>query len=328
LQPLVSDLKDRQGGLGFDRLDYLVISGDLTNHGTPGEFERAREFISGLMEQFGLSAARLVIAPGNHDLCWEPPVYSWQSKRKINLSRLKPDSYVTQGDGYLVRDDAVYHQRFENFGRFYHQLTQLPFSSKPEAQFRSLLFAEARLQFLELNSAWEIDEYFPVRSSIHPSALATAVLKAEEQLKNARLAGHLEGNAAVLRIVVWHHPITGNEKMVDDAFVERLRQADFRLSLHGHVHEERADLIGYVHPRRLHVVGAGSFGAPVRPESTPRLYNLIEVARDLQLLKIHTRALRTATGAWEGWAVWPGEQPNDRRSYYEVSLPTARHVGK
>ena len=33
LQPLISDLKNRREGLGIESLDYLVISGDLTNRG-------------------------------------------------------------------------------------------------------------------------------------------------------------------------------------------------------------------------------------------------------------------------------------------------------
>ncbi|HEX9002629.1 MAG TPA: TIR domain-containing protein, partial [Blastocatellia bacterium] len=80
LQPLVRDLKDRQGGLGFERLDYLVISGDLTNRAAPEEFEQAREFISGLIERFELSAARLVIVPGNHDLSWDVEAYDWHKE--------------------------------------------------------------------------------------------------------------------------------------------------------------------------------------------------------------------------------------------------------
>lgn len=68
-----------------------------------------------------------------------------------------------------------------------------------------------------------------------------------------------------------------------------------RLGLHGHVHEDRVDLIGYVHPATsLFMAGAGSFGAPARarPELTPRLYNLLEVSRELTEVKVHTRCLR------------------------------------
>ncbi|HMY75252.1 MAG TPA: TIR domain-containing protein, partial [Blastocatellia bacterium] len=327
LQPLVSDLKDRQGGLGFNELDYLVISGDLTNRATPEEFECAREFISGLIERFELSAARVVIAPGNHDLSWDVEAYDWHKESKVTAAQLREGRFVQQGKGYLLRDDAEYPRRFENYGRFYHQLMQYPFSMKPELQFRSLLFDELRVQFLELNSAFEIDEYFPERSGIHPSALANALMKADSQIEEAKKKktkgeSRIKPDASVFRIAVWHHPITGNEKIINDAFVEQLRQADFKLCLHGHVHEERADLIRYTHPRQIHAAGAGSFGAPMRerPEATPRLYNVIEVARDHRWVRIHTRGLRKESGAWEPWAIWPGNSGSERRTFYEIEF--------
>jgi hypothetical protein len=116
--------------------------------------------------------------------------------------------------------------------------------------------------------------------------------------------------------------VTGNEKIVDDAFMQQLRQANIRLVLHGHVHEDRADLLMYTHPKKIRVAGAGSFGAPARerPESTPRLYNLLEIARDHSSIKIHTRCLRKDGGAWEGWAVWPGSKPTVKNTFYQIRL--------
>jgi hypothetical protein len=128
----------------------------------------------------------------------------------------------------------------------------------------------------------------------------------------------------VLRLAVWHHPATGNEKISNDAFLTQLQKANFTLYLHGHVHEDRADLLGYLHPtRKLYMAGAGSFGAPTsaRPESTPRLYNVIEVWRDHSKIRVHTRCLRKGGGAWEGWAVWPAPaEPTQRRTYYDIEL--------
>ena len=64
------------------------------------------------------------------------------------------------------------------------------------------------------------------------------------------------------------------------------------------------------------------FGAVAndRPESTPRLYNLLEIARDHSWVKVHTRHMRKDGGAWEGWAVWPGTGPYDKRTYYTIDL--------
>ncbi|WNG58271.1 GTP-binding protein [Archangium gephyra] len=324
LQPLMADLQDRSEGLGVERLDYLVISGDITNRASPQEFEKAREFVSRLIEQFGLTAERCILVPGNHDLDWNTEVYDWQKKRLVDKSRLVTGRYHEAGEGYLIRNETKYPERFKNFSEhFYHPLIQKPYPLAPEEQCIPFFFSESRIQFLAMNSAWEIDEYFKERSSVSDNALSRGLDRARQDIARARERGELTGDAKVLRLAVWHHPITGNEKIQADAFMKRLLQADVRVCLHGHVHEDRADLVNHLHSeRRIHVMGAGSFGAPTyeRPESVPRLFNLLEVQRDLQRLRVHTRCLRKQGGAWEGWAVWPGEKPSERRTYYEVPL--------
>jgi hypothetical protein len=293
-QPLVADLKDREGGLGFERLDYLVISGDLTNTADSREFETAFQFISELNKRFALSAQRCIIVPGNHDLSWDVEVYDWQPKRRVDLPRLQPGSYIEQGDGFLVREDARYAARFDNFRAFYHSLIQQPYPRDAREQCLAFLFEEAKIQFLTLNSAWEIDEYYRQRSGINDSALSVGLAAADEQIDKAKAERRLAQDDHMLRIAVWQHPATGNEKISHDAFLARLQQANFTLCLHGHVHEDRADLLGYLHPtRKLYIAGSGSFGAPTsaRPESTPRLYNVIEIWRDHSKIRVHTRCL-------------------------------------
>ena len=179
-----------------------------------------------------------------------------------------------------------------------------------------------RIQFIGLNSACRIDEHFPERSAIDDSALSLALHTASEQIDNAVAGKRIPDRDDVLRIAVWHHPITGNDKIVADAFVQRLQQADVRLCLHGHIHENRADLIGYTHPtRRLHAIGAGSFGAVAkdRPESTPRLYNLIEIDRDQNRLRVYTRQMSKTGGAWGPNSVWP-DGADGCRHWYDIPL--------
>lgn len=323
LQPLISDLKDRKEGFGIDSLDYLVISGDLTDRGGYEEFEQVHKFLSALVKEMKLTAERTIIVPGNHDLSWDVNVYNWEQARRVDLGKLEPGNFVKQGEGYLVRDDERYPERFAHFARFHHEFKQLEYSLKPEAQSLSLLFEKTRIQFLALNSAWMIDEYHAERSAINEKALAKGLIEADGQISEAVKAGRLEEGAEVLRIAIWHHPVTGNEKITDDDFMERLRKADFKLCLHGHIHEDRADLVGYTHrTRQLRVAGAGSFGAVARrrPPSTPRLYNLIEIPRDHRLVRVHTRCMRKESGAWEGWAVWPGDDAFVKRSFYEIRL--------
>ncbi len=324
LQPLVADLKDPDDGLGLERLDYLVISGDITNRATPEEFEQATRFVSALIQRFGVTSERCIIVPGNHDLHWGTDVYTLKKKWQLHEKELVEGRYHQEGNVYFLRDEAKYPERFRNFSQhFYHPLLQKEYPLSADQQCLPFLFREARLQFLAMNSAWEIDEYFQNRSSIDPSALSRGLDEADRQLEEARKAGRLALDAKVLRLAVWHHPITNNEKMQNDAFMGRLLQANVRACLHGHVHEDRADQVRQPHSdRRLHVIGAGSFGAPTadRPEAVPRLYNLLEVSRDLSNLRVHTRCMRKEGGAWQGWAAWKGPEKGLMQTYYDVPL--------
>ncbi|HEX3763396.1 MAG TPA: metallophosphoesterase [Kofleriaceae bacterium] len=326
LQPLCSDLEDSTEGLGRFRPDLVVVSGDLTNRATPEEFEAARQFLTQLLERLKLTTERCVVVPGNHDLSWEVRAYQWMPKRQVPV--VDPVRHVRKDDGFLVRCEAEYPDRFRNFAQYlFHPLFQRPYSLSPTEQGQCVLYEDLGLQLLALNSAWQIDEHFPDRSAIHPGSLHRLLDAADEAVRDARQAGRLREATSLIRIALWHHPITGNEKIVDDAFVDAIRRAGVRLCLHGHVHDDRADLLGYLHPTsRLHVIGAGSFGAPARerPESIPRLYNLLEIDADRRRVRVHTRSLQRTGGAWEPRCTWPGKTPDERRSFYEVDLGPSR----
>jgi len=153
LQPLVRDLQDEEGGLGFDHVDYLVVSGDLTNRASVEEFEQVYRFLSALIKRLKMTAARCIIVPGNHGLSWDHEVYEWRPKRRVNVGQLPAGSYVAQGEGFLVRDEERYDARFENFAKFYHSLTQEPYPLKAGSQCLPFLFEETGIQFLAMNSA-------------------------------------------------------------------------------------------------------------------------------------------------------------------------------
>ncbi len=323
LQPLVADLKDDEEGPGINRLDYLIVSGDLTKSAEPDEYEKALQFISKLIQQFKITKQECIIVPGNHDLSWNADVYKTETKRNIDITKLDDGDYKQEGDVYLVQNKKQYPKRFENFSKYFF----LPFMGKEyplefENQCLTYLYEETRIQFITLNSSWEIDEFYPNRSGIHPSALARGLANADDEQRKSVDAGRLDKNDFILRIGVLHHPVTGNEKIQNDAFLEQLRKAGVRICMHGHVHENCADLIYYPHPRKIHATGAGSFGVPSnnRPESTPRSYNLLEITPDYSSIKVHTRCLKKDTGAWTGLAIWKGPEPNIQLTYYTIEL--------
>jgi small GTP-binding protein len=316
--PLIRDLKV----LGIEQLNYIVISGDITNRATEKEFETAYLFLSEIISRFNLSAERCFIVPGNHDFSWEVEVYNWKPERKVTAKEATDKGYVKQGEGYLICDNAKYPERFKNFARFYKQFTQGDYALKPESQSLSSLFEDTRIQFLMLNSAWEIDEFNKNRSSINYNALQYGLDEAARKIDEAKATNRLANDAEVLRLAILHHPVTGNEKIINDAFLEHLRQEKVALCLHGHIHEDRADLISHTYKQKVYAIGAGSFGAIAdhRPPSTPNLYNLLEVQRDHSSIRVHTRHKKQKDGAWEAWYNWDDPNGSGKLPYYDIIL--------
>lgn len=319
LQWLLDDLK-QDAGLCFKELDYLVISGDFTHKGCVEGFEKAYEFVSGLTQEFGLSAERCIFVPGNHDVWDLREAYEWRETH----DGLEDGDWIKQGDVILARNAAKYPLRLKPFSDlFFHKFVQRPYPLESTAQGMAIPFWETGIQFVTLNSCWQIDRFHRKRAGVHVEAVANAIKQAQKQENDARKTGQLAAGKQLLRIAVWHHAIAGPEQMRETEFLGNLQKNGVRLALHGDVHELHRELIGYWHEKKLHVAGSGSFGARAedRPESTPRFYNVLEIARDLKSVRVHTREQRKPDGKWDGWHEWPNPAGGQGRlPYYDITF--------
>jgi small GTP-binding protein len=307
---------DLQTGLGIGALDYLVVSGDFTNRGSAEGLEKAYEFVSELAEKFSLSAERCVFVPGNHDVRDLREAYEWRE----NPNGLKEVEWVKQGEIILARSKN-YPQRFSAFSEeFYHKFLQKPYPLEWPLQAFTIPFWETGIQFLALNSCWQVDQFNRKRSGIHPEAVASALNAAKKQERDARYSGNLKG--PVLRIAVWHHAVSGPEMMQDVDFLGHLHNAGVRIALHGDVHESRRGQDEpWRHGKPLFIMGAGAFGAPAanRPESTPRLFNLLAIDRTLRSARIHTRQQLKPDSPWKPWNEWPRSDGQEGAvPYYDI----------
>ncbi len=319
LQWLLQDIRKGEF-LGFDTVEYLVISGDMTHKGREEGFETAREFVSSLIEELGLSAQRCIFVPGNHDVQDITNSYDWCP----SVDGLKPDKYVKQGEIYLVRNEEKYPLRLKKFSdAFFHKIVQSPYPLDSDKQGIAYLFPDTRIQFLTLNSCWQIDQFHRRDASVNTTAVAHVIAEAEKQIKDAVERGELKKNQPILRFAVWHHAVAGRWMMQDMDFISHLQNNGVKVFLHGDVHEMRREQIGYWHEKNVHVIGTGSFGslAEGRPEATPRLYNLLEIQKDLSSIRVHTRQQRQPDGAWEGWYEWPDPDGGAGRvPYFDIPL--------
>jgi 3',5'-cyclic AMP phosphodiesterase CpdA len=310
---LAEDLKE----LACERIDALVLSGDLTQRADPTELEAVRRFLLRLSTDFRLSPGRVVMVPGNHDLSWPLGKSAYAFHRRDELpSPPAEGTFIAHGTEVLeVRDEAKYARRFEPFADLYGQIKGSPYPLAYADQLDVQDFAKENLLFVGLNSAWAIDHHFPSRAGIHPEAVARALARLRQ---SPAFAGRL-------KIAVWHHPLggAGEDRIVDHGFMQQLAKAGFRLVLHGHVHRAETGLYRYAMApdgRRIDVVSAGTFGAPSRDwvPGYPLQYNLLRISREKVV--VETRRREEPNGAWQPDARWLQGAGKDPLPRYEIAL--------
>lgn len=297
--------------LDVSKLDYIVLSGDIVISSTEMEYSAALKFIKRLKDQFKTEPNSLIIVPGNHDLNWEMSKKAYCFFYNESSPSEPSENCIQAGDyGKLVRNDDHYKDRFQNFYKhFYRKL--LNNKAYPKGYYSQAVLSihpNNKILFLSLNSSWQIDFHYKNRASICPIALSEAI----EQLKDGDYTGWL-------KIAVFHHPVTGKDPM-DDAFMQQLSLHGFNICLHGHVHEASAKLYDFDKSRQIHIIGAGTFGAPSKSQmpGIPLQYNLLKFDPDVNTITVVTRKKEKPEGAWKADSRW--QDANDPKCWYTFKV--------
>lgn len=295
--------------LHVPELDYLVISGDIANNSIPDDYNAAFHLIDGIKKDFGLENRKIIIVPGNHDLNWRLSKKGYLFVYMDEAPDPLPEgAHIKSGDvGVLIRDDLEYPKRFDHFIKdFYEPVhgSQYPLNCEEQAIIHA--YPEHKLIFLALNSSWEIDHHFRKRSGINMVSLSSAL-------------STIIGNTyeEYLKFAVCHHPVNGPEMMKNVEFLEQLSVNGFKVLMHGHIHEERQRFCyRYDHNRFIHVVGAGTFGAPAKDQvpGIPLQYNLLKLDPEGKVITVETRKKEKPGGAWSADARW-GDKNNPNSRY-------------
>jgi hypothetical protein len=321
---LLQDLK-KGDNLNVPEIDHLVVSGDFTDKGSPEGFAIAREFLSRLRLELDISIQQCVFVPGNHDVHDET---SWYEGRD-RVDGVPDHDWARQGEVYLVRNNEKYGGRLASFSnQLFHKLVQKPYPDAEREQGIAYTQAETCIQFLTLNSCWQIGRFHRKQSAIHPEAVAHVIEDAENQLVTLIDRGDIESDANMLRIGVWHHALAHAEMIRDQQFVGHLKNAGVKVALCGDVHEMNCEVIHNFYRRQLNVVGVGSFGSPHDglPPSTPRHYNVLEIRCDstgkrFTTVRVHTRQQKQPDGPWEPFCDWPrADREPGRLPYFDIEL--------
>lgn len=303
---VIEDIRNGEGWTEkLETLDYIVISGDFTDKGNAFGFEKAIEFLHKIIEEFNITPEQCIIVPGNHDL------YDYKEAFEMRES----------SDGNMIKvQSTLYNQRLKSFADNFHDKFLLkPYPLDTNKQGIVIPFLETGIQFLTFNSCWQIDEFNRKRSGIHIDTITAAVnesRKHDEKRKD-------EGKPPFIKIAVWHHAVEGNDKIIDTSFIGFLENSGVNIILHGDVHENRRNQNEPWKSKKLYIVGSGTFSgeAKLRPESTPRLYNLISINPENKSVRIFTRQQPMQNGPWEPWYNWKKTKlSNSRVCYYDIKL--------
>src|ERR1051325_1804087 len=270
-----------------------VVSGDLVYGVGPNavnsdeemkrQYEQAKEFLIGLADRFFEGQRqRVILLPGNHDVCYTDVMASVQKievppdareRKKLAAEFLtKPHSRLRWSWDelcfYRIIDEEKYQNRFRYFASIYDSFYQglRRFSLQPEQQYDIFDFPDLAFCLVPLNSCYSND---PLRrtGAFHPDALTSAL----QALREPDRTGWLIGSA-------WHHDLAGGttqDDYLDVNLLQILIDSGVSLAFHGHQHlaecvDERYRL--GPKPRKMTIISAGTLCAASRhlQPGTPR----------------------------------------------------------
>ena len=294
------------------RPDGIIISGDIVQGIPIGEenwASKIREQYREAEELIRLLAAnlvdgdlsRVVIVPGNHDVCWntalssmkeiEPKKTGWKGSRTLHKRGLNLRWDWNELKLYEITDVEKYERRLDAYWEFVDRLysgVNLTLRPNRVDDFGLFEFLDGRVCIVAYNSC-ATNDCFSFAGDIRREVIAKSGIKMREL-----------GIGSRLRIAVWHHNIEGpptSSDYIDIDIVRNLLVGGIRLGLHGHQHHSQItpQRIWLPDEQTMAVISAGSLCAgPLElPTGANRQYNVVEISDDFLSANIHTRG-RTA----------------------------------
>lgn len=290
--------------------DAAIVSGDIIQGvtlSTPNyaaELDRqygvAYDFLAQLAVRFfSGDHSRIVIVPGNHDVCWNtaydamtelvpeyPPIeahaklFHASSDLRWNWNT-RTIFRITDPGGYKLRLGAYWRfmERFYAGAKLQHQLDH-------NRGFNLFELDNGRIVVAALESVHGND-CFCRQGAIERSVLG-----------NCSLAIRDLPQQPILRIAAWHHSFQGppqGDDYMDIASVHEMVGSGFRLGLHGHQHQADASAYAIHLPEELSMAisSAGSLCAGGRelPRGVNREYNVVVIDDGYESARFHVREM-------------------------------------
>ncbi|EJM23337.1 metallophosphoesterase family protein [Pseudomonas sp. GM25] len=290
--------------------DAAIVSGDIIQGvklGTPDyanelarQYAVAYDFLCALAERFfDGDRSRIVIVPGNHDVCWntardamtqlvpeDPPVaahaelfrassnlrWDWKTRTIFKIS--DPGSYQGRLDAYWQFVD-----------RFYSG-ANLKYPIDRRRGYNLFELDGGRIVVAALESVHGND-CFCRQGAIERSVLGACSLAIRDLPQQP-----------ILRLAAWHHSFQGpphGDDYMDIETVQEMVGNGFRLGFHGHQHQADAAAYSIHLPEELSMAisstGSLCAGANELPRGTNREYNVVVIDDAYTSARIHVREM-------------------------------------
>jgi hypothetical protein len=317
-----------------------IVSGDLVLGVNPStkdpeqellrQYNQAEEFLIGLADRFfSGNRGRVVILPGNHDIC------SFETKKSMekidipdeneNKTKLVSELYR---NGSLLRwswqdmcfykiiNEEQYLKRFRYFSESYERFYsgKRKYSLSPEQQFDIFDFDDIGFSLVTLNSCYNSDMYRR-SGEFNPTTLS----KACKVIKHPSRVGWLKAAA-------WHHntyapPMLDN--YIDSAYMQLLIDAGVSIGFHGHQHISECSIEHYTlgsNQRNMAIVSASTLCAGFRNlrAGVPRSYNIVEIDTVAWTGRVHQRQMVNTLTSLPTWGA--GHFINTGKPYKDFDL--------
>jgi hypothetical protein len=306
----------------FDRDRYLlespqvaspnaaIVSGDIIQ-GVPlnfsgyaaeldKQYEVAHDFLVRLADRFfGGDRTKIVIVPGNHDVCWNT-AFSAMTALDPETPPLKvsADSFQAKSDLrwdwksrkiHRITNQDIYKRRLDLYWRFtegFYANSGLKFPIDRHRGFNLFELDNGRIVVAALESVYGND-CFCRQASIERNVLSDCALTIRDLEKQP-----------LLKMAAWHHSFQGpphGDDYMDINAVHEMIGNGFRLGFHGHQHQADASAYSIHLPEELSmgISSAGSLCAGARelPKGVNREYNLVVIDEKYSSARIHVREM-------------------------------------
>jgi len=287
-------------------IDYILITGDLTETSSPNEYKTLKKFLSGIINFAKINKRNVLLIPGNHDV----------NRNLCQSARLRAQALNEKFEKPYFEKFEIYKNFFNDFyGDVEWPSNIPPYKFNREKLFVNFIFPENNVLFCGLNSSIDESEISPHYGNIGIAQLSKAISEIDLY----------DENNEYLRIVLMHHNFL-RASHIDD---ENLKDSDellpllvsnyFKIILHGHHHKDQETILGKGN-EALRVLATGSAGLDSNklPENS-RKYQLLHIKENS--LRIYRRRFDSKRVHNTGKGCWvPDIDPDQSNIFLELNL--------